>query len=106
MDVVRQRLERRDVDDLRRIRERRLETLSHQVVDSGQKGRERLARSRRRGNEGVAAGLDRRPSFGLRGGRGGETVGEPVRNRRVEQRFDDGRRSRRGRAPPRAGPRG
>ncbi len=43
MDVVRQRLEGRHVDDLCRIRERRLETLPHQVVDRGQKGRERLA---------------------------------------------------------------
>ena len=102
MDVVRQRLEGRDVDDLRRIRERRLETLSHQVVDRRQKGRERLARSRRRGDEGVAAGLDRRPRFGLRGGGRGETVGEPVRNRWVEQRFEGARGSRRGRAPSRA----
>ena len=98
MDVVRQRLERRDVDDLRRIGERRLETLPHQVVDRRQKGRERLARSGRRGDEGVAAGLDRRPGFGLRGRRRGEALGEPVRDRRVEQGFDGGRRSRRGRA--------
>ena len=88
MDVVRQRLERRHIDDLRRIGERPLETLSHQLVDRSQKCRERLARSRRRGDEGVAAGLDRGPRFGLRGGRPGETIGEPVRNRRVEQRFD------------------
>ena len=98
MDVVRQRLERRHVDDLRRIRERRLETLPHQVVDRRQKGRERLARSRGRRDEGVAAGLDRRPRFGLRGGRRGETLGEPVRDRRVEQGLDAGRRSRRSRA--------
>ncbi len=92
MDVVRQRLERRHVDDLRRIRERRLETLPHQVVDRGHEGGERLARSRGRRDERVAAGLDRRPRFGLRGGRRGETLGEPVRDRRVEQGFDDGRR--------------
>ena len=97
MDVVRQRLERRHVDDLRRIGERRLETLSHQVVDRGQKGRERLARSRRRGDEGMAAGLDRGPRFGLRGRWRGETLGEPVRDRRMEQRFEGGRRSSRGR---------
>ncbi len=105
MDVVRQRLERRHVDDLRRIRERRLETLPHQIVDRRQKGRERLARSRGRGDEGVAAGLDRRPRFGLRGGRRSKTLGKPVRDRRVEQGFDDRRRSRRGRALPRAGSR-
>ena len=105
MDVVRQRLERRNVDDLRRIRERRLEALSHQIVDRRQKGRKRLARSGRRGDEGMAAGLDRRPSFGLRGGRGGESLGEPVRDRWVEQGFDAGRRSRRSRAFARAGSR-
>ena len=105
MDVVRQRLERRHVDDLCRIRERRLETLSHEVINRRKKGRERLARSRGRGDEGVAAGLDRRPRFGLRGGRGGETLGEPVRDRWVEQGFDHGRGSRRGRALSRAGSR-
>ena len=68
--------------------ERRLETLPHEIVDRRQKGRERLARSRGRGDEGVAAGLDRRPRFGLRGGRRSETVSEPIRDRRVEQGFD------------------
>ena len=105
MDVVRQRLQRRHVDDLRRIGERRLETLAHQIVDRGEKGRERLARSRRRGDEGVAAGLDRGPRLGLRRRRRGETLGEPVRDRRVEQRFDAGRRSRRGPSFARAGSR-
>ena len=52
MDVVRQRLQRRHVDDLRRIGKRALETLPHEIVDRRQKGRERLARSRRRGDEG------------------------------------------------------
>src|SRR3984885_1421360 len=98
MDVVRQRLERRHVDDLRRIRERRLETLPDEVVDRREKGRERLARSRGRGDEGVAAGLDWRPSFALPGGRRSETLGEPVRNRRVEQRLDRRRQPRRRRA--------
>ena len=37
MNVVRQRLERRDVNDLRRIRKRRLEALSHQVIDAARK---------------------------------------------------------------------
>ena len=86
MDVVRQRFQRRHVDDLRRIGKRALETLAHEIVDRRQKGRERLARSRRRGDEGVAAGLDRRPRLGLRGSRRGEILGEPVRDRRVEQR--------------------
>ena len=106
MDVVRQRFQRRHVDDLRRVGERRLETLPHEIVDRGHKGRERLARSRRRGDEGVAAGLDRRPRFGLRGSRRGEIFGEPVRDRRVEQRSYGRRQSRGGLAPPRGRSRG
>jgi hypothetical protein len=105
MDVVRQRLERRDVDDLRRIRERRLEALPHQVVDRGHEGRERLARSRGRRDQRMEARLDRRPRFGLRRRRRSETLGKPVRDRRVEEGFDDPRRTRRGRALSRAGSR-
>ena len=105
MDVIRQRLERRDVDDLRRILERRLEALAHEVVDRGEKGRESLARSGGGRNEHVAAGLDRRPRFGLGGCRGGESLGEPVRDRWMEQVVNDGPRSRRGQAPSGAGSR-
>ena len=82
VDVVRQRLERRDVDDLGRVGEPALEALPHQLVDRGQKGRQRLARAGRRGDQGVAAGLDRRPGFGLGGRRRGEAVGEPARRPR------------------------
>ena len=106
MDVVRQRLERRHIDDLRPIGEPAVETLSHKVVDRGHERRERLARACRRGDEGVAAGLDRRPRLGLRRGRRSETFGEPTRNRRVEQRFEGARQSRRSPAPARAGSRG
>ena len=106
MDIVGQRLEWRHVDDLRRIRERRLETLPHEIVDRGHEGGERLARSGGRGDEGVAAGLDRGPRFGLRGGWRSEALGKPVRDRRVEQGVEGRRQSRRRRAPARAGSRG
>ena len=102
MDVIRQRLERRYVDDLRCIRERRLETLAHQVVDCGEKGRERLARSGGRRDERVAAGLDRRPRFSLRRSWRDETLGKPVRDGRMEQGVDGRWRTRRGRALSRA----
>ena len=102
MDVVRQRLQRRHVDDMGLVRERRLEALSHEIVDRGQEGRERLARAGRRGDERVAAGLDRRPRFGLRGSRRREALGEPVRDRRMEQGSYCRRQSRGGLAPPRA----
>ena len=101
MDVVRQRFQRRHVDDLRRIGEPALETLPYQIVDRRHERRERLARSRRRGDERVAAGLDRRPRFGLRGGRRGEIFAKPVRSRRMEQRSYGCRQSRRALEPAR-----
>ena len=55
MDVVRQRLERRDIDDLRRSVSRPVEPLAHQLVDRGQKSGERLAGAGRRGDQRVAA---------------------------------------------------
>ncbi len=89
MDVVRERLERGNVDDLGRVGELALQALAHQVVDRRQKGRERLARSGRRGDEGVAASLDRGPSFDLGRRRRGEAIGEPACDRGVKQRLDD-----------------
>ena len=103
MDVVRQRFERRHVDDLRGVGELAVEALPREIVDRGEKSRERLARAGRRGDEGVASGLDRRPRFGLRRRRRGEALGEPVRDRRMEQGAYGRWRSRRGRAPARAG---
>ena len=88
MDVVRQRLKRGNVDDVRCVGQPPFETLPHQFVDRRQEGRERLARAGRRCDEGVAASLDRWPGFGLSWRRRGEAVGEPVRDRRVEQRLE------------------
>ena len=85
VDVVRERLERGDVDDVGRVGQAAVESLPHQVVDRRQKGRERLARSGRRGDQRVAASLDRWPGFGLGGRRRGKAVGEPACDRRVEQ---------------------
>ena len=61
LDVVRQRLERRDVDDLGLVREPVRERLAHQRVDGREEGRERLAgagrapRSARAGRPGSPA---------------------------------------------------
>ena len=66
VDVVRQRLERRDVDDLRLVREPSLEPIAHQPVDGGQKRRERLARSGGRRDQHVPSRLDRGPCLQLR----------------------------------------
>ena len=92
VDIVRQRLERGDVDDLGRVGQATIEALPDHVVDRRQKGGERLARSGWRGDEGVPAGLDRRPSLGLSRRRRSEAVGEPAHDRRMEQRLKVRRR--------------
>ena len=77
VDVVRQRLERRDVDDLGLVREAAVEPLPHQRVDRREKCRQRLAGAGRRGDQHVAAGLERRPRLRLRRGGRGEALIEP-----------------------------
>ena len=96
VDVVRQRLERRDIDNLGRVGQAAIEALPHEVVDCGEKGRKRLARSGRGGDEGMAPGLDRGPRLGLGRGRRGEAVGEPSGDRRMKETERQGQG---GRAP-------
>ena len=61
-DVVRQRLQRRDVDDARLVGEAaRRQAVAHQRVDRGEERGQRLARAGRRGDQRVPAGADRRP---------------------------------------------
>src|SRR5207302_7293134 len=81
-DIVRQRLEWRDVDHLRLARKR--VPLTDHRVEAGEECRERLARSGRRGNQRVFAGLDSRPSGGLRLGGRAETALEPARDGGME----------------------
>ena len=52
-DVVRQRLERRDVDDLRLVGQRRPDALADQSIDRRQERGKRLARARGRGDQDV-----------------------------------------------------
>ena len=85
LDVVGQRLERRDVDDLGLVLEAALQPLPHQRVDRRQEGGERLARAGRRGDQHVAPGLDRRPGLGLRRRGRSEAAGEPRGDRGMEQ---------------------
>ena len=85
LDVVRQRLQRRDVDDLRLVPQPALQPLPQQVVDRCEKGRERLAGSRGRSDQGMPPRLDRRPRLRLgRRGRSEATI-EPSGDRRLEQ---------------------
>ena len=81
VDVVRERLQRRDVDEARVVRR-----LPSQPVEPPEERGERLARSRRRRDERVLARGDRRPCLRLDLGRALEGGGEPVADRGCELR--------------------
>ena len=85
VNVVRERFKRRDIDDLRLVLKPVFEPLAHEPIDGTEEGGERLAGAGRRGNQHVAASLDRGPGVGLcRRGRG-EALVEPRANRGVEE---------------------
>src|SRR5207245_9747223 len=65
MWVVRQGRERRHVDDLRRVAERAIESLTKERVDRGEEGGERLARAGGSRDQGVLTGSDERPGSPL-----------------------------------------
>ncbi len=85
LNVVGQRLQRRDVNDLRLVREAAIHSLANQAVDRREKGRERLAGAGRRSDQGMSARLDRRPGLGLRGGRPSKAAVEPLGDGGMEQ---------------------
>jgi hypothetical protein len=74
LDVVGERLQRRDVDEPRALVAR----LGEEAVEPPQERRERLARAGRRRDEDVVAGGDRRPRLRLGGSRLGERPPEPL----------------------------
>ena len=78
LDVGRQGLQRRDVDDLGLVPQCSLEALSQQPVDRGEKRGEGLAGAGGRGDQNVAARIDRGPGTPLRLGRLGERALEPA----------------------------
>src|SRR3569833_3318639 len=77
LDVVGQRLERRDVQHARLVGQRAFEALSHQLVDGGKKGRERLAGAGGRGDEGVLVPANGGPGLGRDIGGAGELAAGP-----------------------------
>ena len=85
VNIVRERLQRRDIDNVGRVGQIPFEALPDQIIDGRKKRRERLARAGRGGDQGVPARLDRRPGFELRRGGRGETLGEPRGDRGVEE---------------------
>ena len=72
LDVVVERLQRRDVEQPQPLPRFRI-----QAIDPGEEGRERLARAGRRLDEDVGAGRDHGPGGHLRGRRAGERLLEP-----------------------------
>src|SRR6185437_9806758 len=85
MDVVAQRLERRDVEDLYCVRQRRVEAALDEAVDLPQKRRQRLARPGRRQNQGVRPARNRRPPQPLWIARPSEGVAKPLPHDPVER---------------------
>ncbi len=78
-DVVRQRLQRRDIDDRSLIGQRPADLLAadHELVQRRHERGKRLAGSRRRSDQRVAAGLDRGPGLDLRRRRSGKCLLKP-----------------------------
>src|SRR5690606_7066393 len=88
LDVVRQRLQRRDVQYARLVRQRvPLERIANEIVDHGEERGERLAGAGRRRDQRRRAALDRIPCALLhRGGRIERAV-EPARDGRVKSLY-------------------
>ena len=85
LDVVGQRLQRRDVHDRGFVGKRTCHALTHEVVDRREEGGERLARSGRRRHEDVATRLDCRPRLRLRLRGSGKRLREPGADGGMEQ---------------------
>ena len=66
LDVVAERLQRRDVEDFGAVLQPAVERLAHQPVDAGQKRRQGLARAGGRAKSACSAGENGRPAFDLR----------------------------------------
>src|SRR5438876_518193 len=77
-DVVAQRFERRDVNDLYFIRQIGLCALAEQRVERSEKRCQRFARTCRRGNQHMPAGLNWRPAAHLRLGWRSKRLLEPL----------------------------
>ena len=77
-DVVRERLQRRDVDDFGVRLEFAGERLAEELVDADKEGSERFAGAGGRGDERGPAGEDGRPAFDLRLRGGAETGEKPL----------------------------
>ena len=85
-DVVRQRLQWGNVDDLGLVTQRAVKSLAHEIVDCRHEGSQCFAGTGRGGNEHIAPSLDGGPRLRLRGRRPTETTVEPGGDGGMEQR--------------------
>ena len=86
MDVVAERLERRDVDDFGLVGEGSEAGAANERVDADEERRQRFAGAGGRGDQDVAAVADERPALDLRLGRGAQSRGKPFGNQGIERR--------------------
>ena len=86
LDVVTQRLERRDIKDVSVVIEFSIESLFEELIDAGEKGREGLAGASRCGNQRIRSGLDRRPGLLLHLGWSTNLRSKPLSNERMKSR--------------------
>ena len=86
LDVVAQRLQRRDVEHLRAIFQFAGQRLLQQAVNAGEKCRQRLSRARRRSDERVFSRHHRRPALDLDVRRPPKPFFKPFGNERVKLR--------------------
>jgi len=85
VNIVAQRLERRTVDNLRLVWQFARACAADQAIDANQERSQRLARSRRSGNENVVSGTDDGPTAHL-ALRGHTEAFKPFLDERVEGR--------------------
>ncbi len=86
LDVVAQRLQRRDVEHFGRVAQRAVERLAHQPVNADEERRQRLAGTGRRGDQRSAAGQNFRPALLLRLGGRAKARQEPLGDQRMRPR--------------------
>src|SRR6476620_5801592 len=86
MDVVRERFQRRDIDDLGLVGQPTIKPLAYEAIDGTEKGGKRLAGAGRCRNEHIASSSNRRPRVSLSRSRRGEALVEPRTNRGVKKR--------------------
>src|SRR5687767_3298598 len=84
LNVVVERLERRDVEKMNAVPERLLQSLDNERVQLPEKRGQSLSRSGRRKDQRVASTRNRRPTLTLRLARLTQSLGEPFANERME----------------------